>query len=473
VAARAAGRSRGKANKSVIPLVAVIAVFAAVVLAAAGIGALALSGAFRDEEVAVKEKSDSQKEPEDPKPPEKSDEPSPDAFHVASSQYAKTFDEIEKAIVKLDIPAKSGQGMTCGTGFFIDERGWIATNHHVIKDMTTDARAKMSNGDVYEIAGIIADVPEHDLAIIKLTDKPYQVMLMDIRSYMTEPKFGDEVYSFGHPMLNEFSLTKGIVSRVVTTADIQRNHPTHLLAKINAPRDLVWIQHQAKISPGNSGGPLFIEGGKVIGVNSFVHQVADFGFACHVRFLRELADRSTDTPSPLPRGRGPAAEDPAEPVADLSSEQMQELFDACKQFAWNPSEAQQYQKMAQLAGAMATANGKQDETATTLFGQLRGVSFNDSQINAINGHAVGQLEQVGQGILLFATVQQAAENALLMKVTGKKEFILVMNLPPQASEASQGQKFLIVGLISPQAAQLAPSGTAARYVNTRHMARID
>ena len=44
-------------------------------------------------------------------------------------------------------------------------------------------------------------------------DKPFQIALLDIDSYMTEPKDGDEIYSFGHPLTNEFALTKGIVSR--------------------------------------------------------------------------------------------------------------------------------------------------------------------------------------------------------------------------------------------------------------------
>src|SRR5438105_2935128 len=57
--------------------------------------------------------------------------------------------------------------LSSGTGFFISEDGRIATNHHVI-ERAERLRARLSDGRKIEVAGIVIDDPDHDLAIVKV-----------------------------------------------------------------------------------------------------------------------------------------------------------------------------------------------------------------------------------------------------------------------------------------------------------------
>jgi hypothetical protein len=391
------------------------------------------------------------------------------------------MDDIERAIVKFEIPLKTGVGMKFGTGFFVDERGWVATNYHVIEDMTSDARVTTSSRDSYKIEGIIAQAKERDLAVVKLLDKPFQIMLMDIQSYQAEPARGEEVFSFGHPLGNDFSLTRGIVSRVLTSGELQQAHPGHLLASVNSPSNQVWIQHDSKISPGNSGGPLFNKQCQVMGVNSFVHAVADFGFASHVRHLRDMVKEASGQVTPLEQGRNIMPEgDTLQP--NLAAAEMEKLFTECKGFDWSPANAEQYAKMVRLAGGIATAAGADDSVATSLFGQLRNTDWTEAQITATNKLAANQVNRVNQGIFVFAKVLAMQGSALLLQIADTENILVVLNVPSEMSGLQKDNKLLLLGLITEQTGMVGMKGDPSkgqqepiygRMVNSRHMAKLN
>ena len=129
-----------------------------------------------------------------------------------------------------------------------------------------------------ELEGIVARLPPRDLAIVKLKDPPRDLTILDI-GHEGDVPLGEEVFAFGHPYDAEFSLSKGIVSRILTTKEWSRGSRKHLLTRLRAPEAMEWIQHDAKISPGNSGGPLIGEKDQVYGLNTFVHVKAEFGYA--------------------------------------------------------------------------------------------------------------------------------------------------------------------------------------------------
>ena len=214
-------------------------------------------------------------------------------------KVAKTIEEVANAVVKFEMPQPDG-GMITGTGFLIDSRGWVATNYHVVTRLSTAARVKLKSGRKIEIEGIAAIAPERDLAIVKLKEMPPEAMLLDI-GYVDRPKDGTRVYAYGHPLNNEFSLVEGIVSRVLTTAEFAAEQPdkTNVLAKLHAPADQLWIQTDATVSQGNSGGPLLDSDCRVIGVNTFANLDARFGFASHVKYLKALADQASGGVTPL------------------------------------------------------------------------------------------------------------------------------------------------------------------------------
>jgi len=150
------------------------------------------------------------------------------------------------------VPIATDQGY--GTGFIIDDKGTVLTANHVIQG-SSEQYASYSSGRINMT--IIDQAPEYDLAILKLErfDKEYFPLSNNY-------SVGDQVAVYGYPG-NTFSagapsLSSGIVSRILTTADLRLNEAT-------TPDGFELIQTDAPINPGNSGGPLIGSCG-VVGV---------------------------------------------------------------------------------------------------------------------------------------------------------------------------------------------------------------
>src|SRR5262245_34948241 len=147
-------------------------------------------------------------------------------------------------------PAQKGQAV--GTGFIIDEKGWIVTNYHVagkadeISVTLSDGRklpAKLMGGD-----------EKTDIALLKVeSSKPLPAVQF---GDATKVRVGQPVMAVGNPFGLGGTVTTGIVS--ARGRDIQ-----------SGPFD-DYIQTDAAINRGNSGGPLFDMDGKVIGINTAI-----------------------------------------------------------------------------------------------------------------------------------------------------------------------------------------------------------
>src|SRR6516165_3215528 len=139
-----------------------------------------------------------------------------------------------------------------GSGFIIDSSGIIVTNNHVVKDART-VSVTMSDGNSYP-AKIIGTDPKTDLAVIKISaghPLPY-VELGDSAAVVP----GEWVIAMGNPFGLDGTVTAGIVSAL--GRDIG-----------DGPYDK-FIQIDAPINEGNSGGPLFDQKGQVIGINTAI-----------------------------------------------------------------------------------------------------------------------------------------------------------------------------------------------------------
>jgi len=388
---------------------------------------------------------------------------------------AKSLEEVLEAIVKFEVPVAGGARMQYGCGFLIDGRGWIATSNHVVASATTAAQVSFADGTTSGLAGVVATSAEHDLAIVKLERPPAELRILDI-SYQDTPRLGSQVFAFGHPYNADFSLSKGIVSRVLTTADLLSGSPQQVVAAMKAPQDLVWIQHDAKISPGNSGGPLLDDEGRVIGVNTFLNVKAELGYASHVKYLRELVATASDPLRPLPPaervadalGEGHAQVRPGQVV--VSAGRMKALFEAGRAFAWTPQGPEQYQTLADLAKLMTLAKHLQAIPqavrappeavrnlvgfADQLFLQIRGAGWGPDQSKAINQYAVDRVDKAGEGAMLFTTVVGSVRNTLLLleiQGTGKRVLVPVGAV---LGKSPRGTNWLVIGLVSQQKAQL-------------------
>ena len=140
-----------------------------------------------------------------------------------------------------------------GSGFIISEDGYVVTNNHVIKD-ADEITVTMTNGDEYEAELQGTDV-KTDLALLKLKDAkdlPYVAWGDDEQS-----RVGDWVVAIGNPFGLGGSASTGIIS--ARGRDIR-----------SGPYD-DYIQVDAAINRGNSGGPLFNLRGEVIGINTAIY----------------------------------------------------------------------------------------------------------------------------------------------------------------------------------------------------------
>ena len=171
----------------------------------------------------------------------------PDGMPPQADQFFKRFGDHNGAAPRAPGPLMIGQG----SGFFISADGYVVTNNHVVQNaktvtVTTDDGRSMD-------AKVIGTDPKTDLALLKVSEKgdyPFVSFAKDA------PRVGDWVVAIGNPFGLGGTVTAGIVS--ADGRDIGAG-----------PYDS-YLQIDAPINKGNSGGPTFNLKGEVIGVNTAI-----------------------------------------------------------------------------------------------------------------------------------------------------------------------------------------------------------
>ena len=154
-------------------------------------------------------------------------------------------------------PAITRRVRNLGSGFLIDPGGIIATNRHVI-DGATEITVSLQNGNTYR-ATLLAAAQVADVALLKIAaSQPLPTVQF---ADSDQVRVGDPVVAIGNPLGLGGSVTRGIVSAL--NRDIRET-----------PFD-DFIQTDAAINHGNSGGPLFDDEGRVIGINTAIFGPAD------------------------------------------------------------------------------------------------------------------------------------------------------------------------------------------------------
>jgi serine protease Do len=161
-----------------------------------------------------------------------------------------------------------------GTGVLIDERGYIVTNHHVVKEVDS-LRCTLADGSTYSARVVTFDAAR-DLAIIKIDPTgPLPTMPLGTSSDLM---LGETVIAVGNAFGYEHTITCGIISALHRDVEVNETQSYQNL-----------IQTDASINPGNSGGPLINVDGEVIGINVAIRAGAQrIGFAIPIDDARHV-----------------------------------------------------------------------------------------------------------------------------------------------------------------------------------------
>lgn len=175
-----------------------------------------------------------------------------------------------------------------GSGFFISADGLVATNNHVVQGASS---VEIILNDGTRVKGQVAWAsPQYDVAVVKI-DKSVPVPGVVTIGNSDNVQVGEEVVAIGNPMSEEFAgtVTNGIISA--------KNRKIMV-----GGREFNYLQTNAAINGGNSGGPLFNSRGEVIGINSAkITELAIEGisFAIPINtFMKVLASNGNGSSTP-------------------------------------------------------------------------------------------------------------------------------------------------------------------------------
>lgn len=201
--------------------------------------------------------------------------------------------EVSDSVVAIDVATSDGEAK--GSGVVISDKGYIATNNHVISG-AQQIQVTLASGAVYSAKVVGTDITT-DLAVIKLDNPPSDLKVAEFAD-SDNLAVGEAVMAIGNPLGYDDTATTGIVSalnRPVTVTDDDNN-----AIVTNA------VQIDAAINPGNSGGPTFNAAGQVIGINSSIASTASssgtagsigIGFAIPSNLVKRVTNEIIDNGS--------------------------------------------------------------------------------------------------------------------------------------------------------------------------------
>jgi serine protease Do len=164
-----------------------------------------------------------------------------------------TFTQVIHDLVQQVLPSLvvvRGHRFGAGSGIVWDSNGLILTNNHVVGRRTPIVL--LQDDREYE-SKLVARDPDVDLALLSID----AAGLTPLRPASVSPRVGEMVFAFGHPWGQRNTVTRGIVSALVSAQN--RRGETLPIVRSDAP-----------LAPGNSGGPLVNALGEVIGINAMI-----------------------------------------------------------------------------------------------------------------------------------------------------------------------------------------------------------
>jgi len=196
-------------------------------------------------------------------------------FAMASGPLVeRSVRELAKELGEAVVQVRTPGGL--GSGFFLNEEGFLITNFHVIEGETQISvevyhqRGGQLERKTYKQVRIIAMNKFDDLALLKIEDPGTTRFKRVLLGQTDALAVGERVFAIGSPLGLERTVTEGIIS-----------------TKTRQMQGELYLQTTAQINPGNSGGPLFNLRGEVIGVTNMKMTFGEgLGFAIPVEAVR-------------------------------------------------------------------------------------------------------------------------------------------------------------------------------------------
>lgn len=225
-----------------------------------------------------------------PEAPRVSEAPAPSLLPGSDNVIVKAVEKAGPAVVRIDtvkrlinpmgglfgrgpaIQQQQGQG----SGFIVDADGIVLTNAHVVEG-ASDVGVTLPDGRSFTGKVLGAD-PLTDVAVVKVVGSKLPVATLGDSSRVRP---GEWAIAIGNPLGLDNTVTAGIISA------IQRTNA------VGEGQRVPYIQTDAAVNPGNSGGPLINDRGQVIGINTAIRQApgAGLSFAIPINTARQIADQ--------------------------------------------------------------------------------------------------------------------------------------------------------------------------------------
>lgn len=169
------------------------------------------------------------------------------------------FENVSPAVVLIATFDENNKLRGHGSGFFVSAKGYVVTNHHVIRGAYS-ATVRTIDGANYRVNGLIAADPPIDLAVLQVELMDRDIPVLELAN--TLPGWGDKAFVLGHPHGCELTLSEGMVRAGSMNGRIS---PECIRFEISAP-----------VCPGSSGSPVLNEKGRVIGVVQSCRMAASY-----------------------------------------------------------------------------------------------------------------------------------------------------------------------------------------------------
>jgi S1-C subfamily serine protease len=188
-------------------------------------------------------------------------------FTRLKASTSADFSGIVENAIKSVVTIKTN--LAQGSGFVISEEGYIVTNEHVMSGATA-ALITTYDGKNHQVIKIGENI-EMDITLLKIISTDYPYLQLENSNNV---QVGEKVISIGNPLGLQFSVSEGIIS------GIHREGENGLSA---------YLQTDASLNSGNSGGPLINKNGKVVGINNFkIVGSENLGFALESNYLKSV-----------------------------------------------------------------------------------------------------------------------------------------------------------------------------------------